>query len=116
MILFLKKSRMPSGRTTSLMIRLTPAERLTLLAWQRATTISAGLARRARIILLLADGVTISDIATTVGMSRRHAYKWIQRFVQEGLEGLQGRTLGRHRQREPRLRDLPDQPDVDIVF
>jgi len=37
---------MARGRSTSLTIRLTPAERLTLLAWQRATTISAGRARR----------------------------------------------------------------------
>jgi len=80
---------MPRGRTTSLMIRLTPAERLTLMTWQRATTISAGLARRARLLLLLADGMTITDAAATVGLSRRHAYKWIQRFVQEGLEGLE---------------------------
>jgi CRP-like cAMP-binding protein len=79
---------MARGRKTSLTIRLTPAERLTLLAWQRATSIPAGLARRGRLILLLADGMTITDAATTVGLSRRHAYKWIQRFVQEGLEGL----------------------------
>jgi hypothetical protein len=78
---------MARGRKTSLTIRLTPVERRTLLTWQRAT-VPAGLARRARIILLLADGVTITDIAATVGMSRRHTYKWIQRFVQEGLEGL----------------------------
>jgi len=38
-------------------------------------------------ILLLADGVTITDAATAVGLSRRHAYKRIQRFVQEGVEG-----------------------------
>src|SRR5439155_16063360 len=38
---------MGQGRTTSLTLRLTPAERRTLLAWQRATTtISAGRARR----------------------------------------------------------------------
>ncbi len=42
---------MARGRTTALTIRLTPAERRTLLAWQRATTIPAGLARRGRIIL-----------------------------------------------------------------
>jgi len=116
MILFLKKSRMPSGRTTSRTIRLTPGQRQTLLAWQHASTIPAGQARRGRIILLLADGLTITDIAATVGMSRRHVYKWIQRFVQEGLEGLQGRSRGRHRQREPRFPALPDQPDVHIVF
>ena len=65
-------------------------------------------------MLLLADGMTITDTAAMVGMSRRHTYKWIQRFLQEGLEGLQERPPGPHRQ--PRLPDLPDQPDVDIVF
>ena len=100
---------MVRGRKTSFNIRLTPQERQTLLAWQRATTVSAGLARRARIILLLAHGVPITDIAMTVGMSRRHVYKWIHRFVQEGLEGL-------HTQRRyDRLRaslppDLREQP------
>ena len=79
---------MARGRTTSLMLRLTPAERQTLQAWQRATTISVGRARRGRIILLLADGVTISDIATTVGISRRFVYKWAQRFLEQGLAGL----------------------------
>ena len=56
---------MARGRKTSLSIRLTPAERRTLLAWQRATTISAGLARRGRLILLVADGVSITAIAAT---------------------------------------------------
>jgi len=69
---------MPRGRKTSLTIRLTPAQRQTLLAWQRATTIPAGLARRGRILLLLADGVTITDVAATVGVSRRFVYKWVQ--------------------------------------
>ena len=106
---------MPSGRKTSLTIRLTPAQRQTLLAWQRAPVIPASLARRGRIILLLADGLTITDIAAAVGMSRRHTYKWIQRFVQEGLEGLEDKPR-RDRRIEPRLPNLPDQNDVDIVF
>jgi hypothetical protein len=79
---------MAQGRKTSLTIRLTPAERQTLLAWQRATTVPAGLARRGRMILLLADGVTITDTAATVGISRRFVYKWAQRFLEAGLEGL----------------------------
>ena len=79
---------MAQGRKTLFTIRLTPAPRQTLLAWQRATTISAGRARRGRIILLLADGVTISDIAATVGISRRFVYKWAQRFLEKGIEGL----------------------------
>ena len=102
---------MASGRKTSFSIRLTPAERQTLLAWQRTTTISAGLDRRARIILLLANGMTITDIAATVGISRRHVYKWVQRFVQEGLEGLHdkpGRGGPRLRSLPPALREQPN--------
>ena len=104
---------MPRGRKTSLTIRLTPAERQTLLAWQRATIIPAGVARRGRIILLLANGVTITDIAATVGMSRRHTYKWIQRFVQEGLEGLEDKP-GRGRRLGPLPSDLRNQHDIDV--
>jgi hypothetical protein len=91
---------MARGRKTLLTIRLTPEERRTLLRWQRAPTIRAGLARRARILLLLADGVPITDIAATVGISRRHAYKWIQRFMQEGLAGLEEKP-GRRGRRRP---------------
>ena len=79
---------MARGRKTSLTIRLTPAERQTLLAWQRSTTIAAGCARRGRIILLVADGMAISAVAATVGISRRFVYKWGQRFLQQGIEGL----------------------------
>jgi transposase len=79
---------MARGRTTSLTIRLTSTERRTLLAWQRATTIAAGRARRGRIILLIADRMSISDVAATVGISRRFVYKWVQRFLEKGLEGL----------------------------
>ena len=92
---------MAQRRKTSLLIRLTPEERQTLRAWQRAPGIRAGLARRARIILLLADGVPITAIAATVGLSRRHTYKWIQRFMQEGLVGLEDKPR-RGRGREPR--------------
>jgi transposase len=86
-----------------------------LLALQRSTVVPAGVARRSRILLLLEDGVTITDIATKVGMSRRKVYTWIQRFVQEGVEGLTDRTTGRRRS-EPRLPDPHDQDDIDMVF
>jgi transposase-like protein len=89
---------MARGRKTSLTIRLTPAERQTLLAWQRATTIAAGRARRGRIILLVADGMAISEVAATVGISRRFVYKWVQRFLEQGIEGLTDK-LGRGSQR-----------------
>jgi Homeodomain-like domain len=105
---------MARGRTTALTIRLTPAERLTLLAWQRASSIPAGLARRARLLLLLADGMTITAAAATVGLSRRHSSKGIRRFVQEGLEGLheQPRYDRWIESRPPDLREQPHNLDV----
>ncbi len=102
---------MARGRKTSLMIRLTPAERRTLLAWQRATTISAGRARRGRILLLMADGMSISDVAVTVGISRRFVYKWVQRFVTEGAAGLADKP-GRGHRRVSRQPALAEQHDV----
>ena len=102
---------MPRGRKTSFTIHLTPAERQTLMEWQRATTVPHGVARRGRILLLLADGVTIIDVAATVGISRKNIYKWIKRFLQQGVEGLTDKPKGRYR-REPRLSDLSNQNDV----
>ena len=93
---------MGQGRTTSLTIRLTPAERRTLLAWQRSTTtISAGRARRGRIIVLVAQGMSISAVAATVGISRRHIYKWVQRFLEQGVEGLANKPGRGHRRVSP---------------
>ena len=99
---------MARGRKTSLTIRLTPAERRTLQAWQRATTtISAGRARRGRIILLIAQGVPLSAVAATVGISRRFVYKWAQRFLHKGLEGLGDKPSRGAYRRVPRQEDLP---------
>jgi len=63
-------------------------------------------------VLLLADGVTITDIAAAVGLSRRHTYKWIQQFMQEGLAGLEDKP-GRGRRRGP-LQPLNEQLDMDV--
>ena len=79
---------MARGRKTTLEIHLTPEERRTLMSWQRSTTIPAGLAKRSRIILLLADGEAISHIALIVGISRRFVYKWVNRFLAYRLDGL----------------------------
>jgi transposase-like protein len=100
------------GCTATFLLRflhLTPAQRQTLLAWQRATTISAGRARRARMILLVAKGMPITDIADTVGISRRFVYKWVQRFREQGMEGLADKPRpGYHR--VPRPAAVADSP------
>ena len=101
---------MARGRKTALTIHLTPAQRQTLLVWQRATTIPAGRARRGRIILLVADRVPIVHIAATVGISRRFVYKWVRRFQQAGLEGLADQPGRGHRRVSfpPTLREQQD--------
>ena len=88
LLLKLRGCCMARGRTTSVTIHLTPAERQMLLAWQRSTTLPAGQARRGRIILLVSERRSISEIARTVGISRRFVYKWVQRFHQAGPAGL----------------------------
>ena len=79
---------MAQGRRTSVAVELTSEDRQTLEAWQRSTTIMAGPARRGRIILMLADGSSVTDIARAVGMRRRFIYKWAQRFTEQGVPGL----------------------------
>ncbi len=95
---------MARGRKTALTIHLTADERQTLMAWQRSTTIPAGYAKRGRIILLLADGMPLTQIAATVGGSPRVVYTWTQRFLQYRLEGLTDKR-GRGRRPVPRQQD-----------
>ncbi len=92
---------MPRGRKTALTIDLTPDPRQTLTAWQCSTTISAGRARRSRIILLLADRVPIAHMATSVGINRRFVYTWVELFLEHGLVGLADKP-GRGKGRKPR--------------
>jgi transposase len=54
----------------------------------RRPSVAAGLAKRARAILLLADGATVSTTSRLVPMQRRHLYKWIDCFRRLGLAGL----------------------------
>lgn len=91
---------MPRGRPPRLTVRLTPAQRLMLEAWQRTTTRPAGLIRRGRVLLLLEAGMPITEVAQVVGISRRFVYKWVRRFQMHGVEGLydlprvgRGRTI-----------------------
>ena len=80
---------MTRGRKTALTIKLTQEERNVLKAWQRSTIIQSGLAKRGRIILLIADGHSVTNIARSVVIRRRYVYKWSERFLEAGLAGLE---------------------------
>jgi hypothetical protein len=79
---------MARGRQTSVVIDITPEQRQVLTGWQRATTVRAGLAKRGRIILMRADGASISHISRAVDIRRRFIYKWLARFRTDGIDGL----------------------------
>jgi transposase len=45
----------------------------------------AGLVRRARIVLLAADGVPVTDIVERVGASKPTVIAWRKRYAAEGV-------------------------------
>jgi transposase len=55
----------------------------------RSTSIRAGLATRARIVLLAADGTPNVEIAELVGVSRPTVNLWRNRYAESGVRGLQ---------------------------
>jgi transposase len=58
--------------------------------------------------------MTISDIAETVGISRRFVYKWVQRFRAQGVEGLRDKPGRGSRPR--RRRDLQAAPPTRDTY
>ena len=69
-----------------LLLRVGDLPRLEQLV--RATTGPAGLASRARVVLLAAEGVANQDIAAQVGMSRPTVNRWRARYDAQGIAGL----------------------------
>lgn len=69
-------------------LRLREGDRGRLEAILRASTVSAGVARRARVVLLAADGVPNTEIAERVGMSRPTVLKWRDRYTRAGIDAL----------------------------
>lgn len=83
---------MARGRWTQVRVVLTDGERYEIERWQRLTSMDHGLVRRGRMLLLVAQGQRLTDVAETVGISRRYIYKWVARFQEQGLVGLQDRA------------------------
>src|SRR3954447_17301795 len=71
---------------------LTAAERDELVSWTRSPSLKAGLAQRARVVLLAADGVGTNEIVRRVGLSKPAVIGWKRRYAAEGIAGLQDRS------------------------
>ncbi len=76
------------------LLSVTTEERATLNAWVRSQRGRAADARRARIVLLSADGCSYSEIAERVGCSAPTISRWRQRFLAKRVPGLRAQHCG----------------------
>jgi transposase len=71
------------------------SEREELAARMRSRTLPSEDVRRARLILMLADGESFTAVQTVLRCNRSYISRWKQRFESDGLAGLYSRHLGR---------------------
>jgi transposase len=73
-------------------LALRDGDREALVSLTRSSTVAAGAAQRARIVLLAADGVSNTEIAARMGVSRPTVIGWRARYEQSGMAGLVDRA------------------------
>ena len=88
-------------------VEVRPRDREVLASWARSPSIRAGLAQRARIVLLAADGLGTNEIVRRTGVSKPTVISWKRRYAAEGVGGLADRP----RTGKPRTVD-----DVAVVL
>jgi DNA invertase Pin-like site-specific DNA recombinase len=65
-------------------VQMPGVDRAELGRWTRAPSLPAGLAQRARIVLLADEGVGTNEIAHRVGVSKPTVIAWKRRYAAEG--------------------------------
>src|SRR6266704_6168080 len=88
-------------------VNLPARDREVLRLWTRSPSMRAGLAQRARVVLLAAEGVGTAEIVRRVGLSKPAVIGWKRRYAADGIAGLDDRP----KSGRPRLID-----PVDIVL
>src|ERR1035437_568976 len=76
------------GMRTGIVLTVTPAVRRRLQAVARDRNASQKHVWRANIVLLSADGVGTNEIMRQTGTSKTCVWRWQERFMQEGVDGL----------------------------
>ena len=69
-------------------VEVPPRDHDVLASWVRSPSIRAGLAQRARIVLLAADGPGTNEIVRRTGASKPTVISWKRRYAAEGIGGL----------------------------
>lgn len=78
-------------------------DRRTLERWVRMPTAPQRLVLRSRIVLLLADGCPLREVARRLGVSRPTVSLWRGRYINEGCDALTRDRSGRGRKRSRAL-------------
>ncbi len=79
------------------MMKLTKSERMELQRQAGTRSARADVARHARLILLLADGLTWAEVRAKLDCSDSYISRWCKRFAADRLAGLFARHAGRQR-------------------
>lgn len=91
-----------AGPRSGRVVELSREARAALEALRRRTSVAVGLARRARIVLLAAEGEPLDRIARQLGVDRNVVRTWVDRYRAGGLAALQDRPrAGRPRTFSP---------------
>src|SRR3990167_8291779 len=89
------------------LIKLTESEVKTLTRWSRGRRTPTRLMKRAKIVLMAAEGEQNKTIAEVLGIDRRQVSRWRRRFIQKRLAGIEkdaprgGRKAKRREQMAP---------------
>jgi transposase len=89
---------MRTGRPKSFTVKLGEEEREILNTYARSRSLPHALARRAKIVVMSADGLPNRTIAKTLDVSHPTVTNWCRRYIADGLAGLYDLPPG-HRRR-----------------
>ena len=78
-------------------VTVTDEDRKTLERWARGRSAPVRLMQRAKIVLLAAEGRENKDIADALGVTRQLVGRWRNRYVAQGLAGIEKDAPGRGR-------------------
>ncbi|MBI3864096.1 MAG: helix-turn-helix domain-containing protein [Planctomycetia bacterium] len=70
--------------------------------------------RRARIVLLSLEGRSDAQVAATLGISRKTAWRWRMRFADEGFEGIERERP--RTGRKPKVQDRVSRQIIDTTL
>jgi transposase len=90
-------------------LSLKPEEREHLEALARSHSLPHKIVTRARIVLMAAEGKTITEIARSTGVVHQTASNWRRRFAERGIAGLHDEL------RPGRPRSIPDEKIAALI-